>query len=189
MKISRLSWHATKKDICFADVLFCGFRRPQGGSTLQDFNARGGRAAPAPRFCLRQNARTAHQRRRPEGRLVVLLQRSRPSKISILTVPSTKKASAKQIPFLWITQPISALRSAPERRLRAQLAGVLAWSANACAVRGGERAAQCPDVAFRPRIPTRSRAAKKSRAGAAGSLNRMMPAIRAPRAPIPVQMA
>jgi len=53
----------------------------------------------------------------------------------------------------------------------------------------GERAAQCPDVAFRPRIPTRSRAAKKSRAGAAGSLNRMMPAIRAPRAPIPVQMA
>ena len=52
-----------------------------------------------------------------------------------------------------------------------------------------KRAAQCPDVAFRPRMPTSSRAAKKSRAGAAGSLNRMMPAIRAPRAPIPVQMA
>ena len=124
-----------------------------------------------------------------KGRWVVFLQRFCSSKISILTVPSTKKASAKQMPFLWITPPISALRAAAERRLRAQRAGVLAWGANACAVRGGERAAQCPDVAFRPRIPTRSRAAKKSRAGAAGSLNRMMPAIRAPRAPIPVQMA
>ena len=67
-KISKLSGYDTKRDICFADVLFCGFRRPQGGSTLRDFNARGGRAAPAPRFCLRQNARTAHPRRRPEGR-------------------------------------------------------------------------------------------------------------------------
>ena len=50
-----------------------GFRRPQGGSTLRDFNARGGRAAPAPRFCLRQNARTAHPRRRPEGRVGAVL--------------------------------------------------------------------------------------------------------------------
>ena len=28
-----------------------------------------GKAAPAPRFCLRQNTRTAQRRRRPEGRL------------------------------------------------------------------------------------------------------------------------
>ena len=61
--------------------------------------------------------------------------------------------------------------------------------AGRCGGDGGERAAQCPDVAFRPRMPTRSRAAKKIRAGAAGSLNRTMPAIRAPRAPIPVQIA
>ena len=67
--------------------------------------------------------------------LVVLLQRSRPSKISILTVPSTKKASALQMSFLWVPPPISALRAAAERRLRAQRARVLAWSANACAVR------------------------------------------------------
>ena len=104
-KISKLSGYDTKRDICFADVLFCGFRRPQGGSTLRDFNAQGGRAAPAPRFCLGQNARTAHPRRRPEGRLVVLLQRSRPSKISILTVPSTKKASAKQMLFCGLRRP------------------------------------------------------------------------------------
>ena len=166
-----------------------GFRRPQGGSALRDFNARGGRAAPAPRFCLRQNARTAHPRRRPEGRF----GGSSATVPSIQNIhfnrPSHKKGICKADAFLWVTPPISALRAAAERRLRAQRAGVLAWSANACAVRGGERAAQCPDVAFRPRIPTRSRAAKKSRAGAAGSLNRMMPAIRAPRAPIPVQMA
>ena len=66
---------AHKKGHDLRRVLFCGLRRPQGGSTLQDFNARGGRAAPAPRFCLRQNARTAHPRRRPEGRLGSSLSR------------------------------------------------------------------------------------------------------------------
>ena len=189
---SRLAHHKKGHDV--SRVLFCGFRRPQGGSTLRDFNARGGRAAPAPRFCLGQNARTAHPRRRPEGRLggsllrvriiarisnihfdrpflwtpraegplhpsgfqcsgrqshpcaevLPVAKRSygapapparRPVGGSSATVPSTKKASAKQMPFLWITPPISALRAAAERRLRAQRARVLAWSANACAVR------------------------------------------------------
>ena len=58
-----------QKATAFA-VAFCfGTHCPKGGSTLRDSNARGGRAAPAPRFCLWQNARTAHSRCRPEGPL------------------------------------------------------------------------------------------------------------------------
>ncbi len=83
---------------------------------------------------------------------------------------------------------LAAGRSAP-RFLPFGETPVRRGKAGRCGGDGGERAAQCPDVAFRPRMPTRSRAAKKSRAGAAGSLNRTMPAIRAPRAPIPVQIA
>ena len=58
-----------KKGHDVSRVLFCGLRGPKARSALRDFNAQGGRAAPAPRFCLGQNARTAHPRRRPEGRL------------------------------------------------------------------------------------------------------------------------
>ena len=54
-----------------------GFRRPKGGSTLRDRNAQGGKAAPPPRFCLRQNARTAQTRRRPEGRVGAVLSACR----------------------------------------------------------------------------------------------------------------
>ena len=74
---------------------YSGFRRPKGGSTLRDFNARGGRSAPAPRFS--PAAKTLVRRTCAavqKGRLAVLLQRSRPSKISILTVPSYKGTSA-----------------------------------------------------------------------------------------------
>ena len=44
-KILILTTLSIKKDICFTDVLFCGLRRPQDGSTLQDSNA----IPPAPR--------------------------------------------------------------------------------------------------------------------------------------------
>ena len=44
-KILILTTFSTKKDICEADVLFCGLCRPQGGSTLRDSNA----IPPAPR--------------------------------------------------------------------------------------------------------------------------------------------
>ena len=56
-----------KKGHDVSRVLFCGLRGPRARSALRDFNARGGGAAPAPRFCLGQNARTAHSRRGPEG--------------------------------------------------------------------------------------------------------------------------
>src|SRR5699024_4528275 len=42
---------------------------PKGGYTLRYFNAQGGKAAPPPRFCLRQNARTPQKRRGPDGPL------------------------------------------------------------------------------------------------------------------------
>ena len=66
-----------KKGHDVSRVLFCGLRGPKARSALRDFNAQGGRAAPAPRFCLGQNARTAHPRRRPEGRLGGFLPRVR----------------------------------------------------------------------------------------------------------------
>ena len=44
-KILILTTLSIKKDICFTDVLVCGLRRPQDGSTLQDSNA----IPPAPR--------------------------------------------------------------------------------------------------------------------------------------------
>ena len=70
-------------------VLFCGLRGLKARSALRDFNARGGRAAPAPRFSpavktlVRRTCAAAQK-----GRLAVLLQRFRPSKISILTALS-----------------------------------------------------------------------------------------------------
>ena len=68
---------------------YFGFRHSKGGSTLRAFKARDSRTAPLPRFSpavktLVQRTRAAAQK----GRLSVLLQRSRPSKISILTAPS-----------------------------------------------------------------------------------------------------
>lgn len=39
-----------KKDMTFGHVFLFGFRPPEAASTLRDFNARDGRAAPAPRF-------------------------------------------------------------------------------------------------------------------------------------------
>ena len=39
-----------KKDMTFGRVFLFGFRPPEAASTLRDFNARGGKAAPAPRF-------------------------------------------------------------------------------------------------------------------------------------------
>ena len=38
-----------KKDMTFGHVFLFGFRPPEAASTLRDFNARGGKAAPAPR--------------------------------------------------------------------------------------------------------------------------------------------
>ena len=72
---SRLAHHKKGHDV--SRVLFCGLRGPKARSALRDFNAQGGSAAPAPRFCLGQNARTAHPRRRPEGRLGGSLPRVR----------------------------------------------------------------------------------------------------------------
>ena len=78
-----------KKGHDVSRVLFCGLRGPKARSALRDFNARGGRAAPAPRFSpavktlVRRTCAAAQK-----GRLAVLLQRFRPSKISILTAPS-----------------------------------------------------------------------------------------------------
>ena len=75
---------------------YFGFRRPKSGSTFRDFHARGGRTAPAPRFS--PAAKTLVRRTRAaaqKGRLAVLLQRPRPSKISILTTPS----SSSQAPY------------------------------------------------------------------------------------------
>ena len=39
-----------KKDMTFGHVFLFGFRPPEAASTLWDFNARVGKAAPAPRF-------------------------------------------------------------------------------------------------------------------------------------------
>ena len=62
---------APKQEATAFAVAFCfGAHCPKGGSTLWDSNARGGRAAPAPRFLPAvKTARTAHSRRRPEGPL------------------------------------------------------------------------------------------------------------------------
>ena len=62
---------APKQEATAFAVAFCfGTHCPKGGSTLRDSNARGGRAAPAPRFLPAvKTARTAHSRRRPEGPL------------------------------------------------------------------------------------------------------------------------
>ena len=38
-----------KKDMTKGHVFLFGFRPPEAASTLRDFNARGGKAAPAPR--------------------------------------------------------------------------------------------------------------------------------------------
>ena len=57
-----------RKDIR-KDVLSFWAPPPKGGYTLRYFNAQGGKAAPSPRFCLRQNARTPQKRRGPEGPL------------------------------------------------------------------------------------------------------------------------
>ena len=38
-----------KKDMTNGHVFLFGFRPPEAASTLRDFNARGGKAAPAPR--------------------------------------------------------------------------------------------------------------------------------------------
>ena len=57
-----------RKDIR-KDVLLFWVPPPKGGCTLRYFNAQGGEAAPPPRFCLRQNARTPQKRRGPEGPL------------------------------------------------------------------------------------------------------------------------
>ena len=61
------------------------FRRPKGGSTLRDFHVRDGRAAPASRFspAAKTLVRRTHAAAQKD-RLAVFLQRSRPSKISIL---------------------------------------------------------------------------------------------------------
>ena len=78
-----------KKGHDVSRVLFCGLRGPRARSALRDFNARGGRATPAPRFW--PTAKTLVRRTcaaAQKGRLAVLLQRSRPSKISISTVSS-----------------------------------------------------------------------------------------------------
>ena len=69
---------------------FCfGFRRPESGFTLGISMLGVGKAAPAPRFW--PAAKTLVRRKSgaaQKGRLPALLQRSRQSKISILTVPS-----------------------------------------------------------------------------------------------------
>ena len=48
---------------------------------------------------------------------------------------------------------------------------------------------QCPDVAFRPTIPISSRDTKKILSAVTGSLKRIIPAITAPSAPMPVHTA
>ena len=74
--------------------------RAKARSALRDFNARGGKAAPAPRFS--PTAKTLVRRTRAaaqKGRWVVFLQRSCQSKISILTIPSTKKDTTYVVSF------------------------------------------------------------------------------------------
>ena len=63
-KISIL-WYAQKKDMTFGHVFLFGFRPPEAASTLWDFNARGGKAAPAPRFS--PAAKTLVRRTRAAG--------------------------------------------------------------------------------------------------------------------------
>ena len=92
-----------KKDMTFGHVFLFGFRPPEAASTLRDFNARGGKAAPAPRFS--PTAKTLVRRTRAaaqKGRWVVFLQRSCQSKISILTIPSQIKGHLQsRCPFIW----------------------------------------------------------------------------------------
>ena len=54
-----------KKDMTFGHVFLFGFRPPEAASTLWDFNARGGKAAPAPRFS--PAAKTLVRRTRAAG--------------------------------------------------------------------------------------------------------------------------
>ena len=63
-----VSFSATKdkkKDMTFGHVFLFGFRPPEAASTLWDFNARGGKAAPAPRFS--PAAKTLVRRTRAAG--------------------------------------------------------------------------------------------------------------------------
>ena len=79
-----------QKATAFA-VAFCfGAHCPKGGSTLRYSNARGGRAAPAPRFL--PAVKTLVQRTHAVGQKGRWsLQRSRQSKISILPFLSAAK--------------------------------------------------------------------------------------------------
>ena len=89
VKGSNPSVSTKKKDMTKGHVFLFGFRRSKRGPTIRDFHARGGRAVPAPRFS--PSAKTLVRRTRAaaqKGRLAFLLQRSRPSKMSILTAPS-----------------------------------------------------------------------------------------------------
>ena len=78
----------TKKDICFADVLFCGFRRRRA----------------APPFGIKMlGAAEPPLRRRPEGRLGGPPILFRDFKISILAVPSKKRDMTYVVSFFWVS--------------------------------------------------------------------------------------
>ena len=85
-----------QKDI-LSDVLL--FWVPPPKRAAPPFGIRmlgGGKAAPKPRFCLRQNACTPQKRRGPEGPLG---EQGLMQKISILTVPSKKKDTTYVVSF------------------------------------------------------------------------------------------
>ena len=68
-----------KKGLPIGSPFFLGSAAQRAAPPFGISNARGKRIAPAPRFCLRQNARTAQRRRWPEGRFA-----SSPAAVSIL---------------------------------------------------------------------------------------------------------
>ena len=97
-----------RKDIR-KDVLSFWAPSPKGGYTLRYFNAQGGKAAPSPRYCLRQNARTPQKRRGPEGPLGKM-SRWRIENLEYLDCSALpkQKATAKAVAFCFGFRPPEA---------------------------------------------------------------------------------